>query len=83
VYDAAGVKHRKIVNDQTVTPDRVSTTYYIAGMLYENDTLKLVNDEEEGRIRMDYAGGTPTQTYDYFVQDHLGNVRMVLTEHNS
>ncbi|MCK7553476.1 hypothetical protein MKQ70_00035 [Chitinophaga sedimenti] len=82
VYDAAGVKHRKIVNDQTVTPAKITTTDYIAGMIYEDDVLKLVN-HEEGRIRMDYAGGTPTQTYDYFVKDHLGNVRMVLTEHSN
>lgn len=81
VYDAAGIKHRKIVNDQTVTPAKISTTDYIAGMIYEDDALKLIN-HEEGRIRMDFAGSTPTQTYDYFVKDHLGNVRMVLTEHN-
>jgi RHS repeat-associated protein len=37
---------------------------------------------EEGRIRLDYPNvGQPAQyTYDYFVKDHLGNVRAVLTE---
>jgi len=41
--------------------------------------------QEEGRIRALYANAatpsTPTgMAYDYFIKDHLGNVRMVLTD---
>ncbi|MCO5239981.1 MAG: RHS repeat-associated core domain-containing protein [Chitinophagaceae bacterium] len=47
------------------------------------DRLQLVN-HEEGRIRAVYDPSDPgTLTgfaYDYFIKDHLGNVRMVLTE---
>ncbi|MGN6440190.1 MAG: DUF6443 domain-containing protein [Agriterribacter sp.] len=48
------------------------------------DKLQLIG-HEEGRIRPLYTNGTtpntPTGfTYDYFIKDHLGNVRMVLTE---
>lgn len=48
------------------------------------DKLQLLG-QEEGRIRPLYTNGgapnTPTGfTYDYFIKDHLGNVRMVLTE---
>jgi hypothetical protein len=37
---------------------------------------------EEGRIRFKPAAGSEAASlqYDYFIKDHLGNVRMVLTE---
>jgi hypothetical protein len=37
---------------------------------------------EDGRARLSNAaaGQTPAFTYDYYIKDHLGNVRMVLTE---
>ncbi|UYQ95513.1 DUF6443 domain-containing protein [Chitinophaga horti] len=79
VYDAAGVKHAKLVLDSTGGVVRHHRTDYISGMVYENDTLRLVS-HEEGRIRADYTGGTRSFIYDYFVKDHLGSVRQVLTE---
>ncbi|UYQ91124.1 DUF6443 domain-containing protein [Chitinophaga horti] len=82
VYDALGVKHRKIVTDSTQPIVKENKTDYIGGFVYENDTLKLVS-HEEGRIRLDYAGTSPAYTYDYFVKDHLGNVRQVLTERST
>ncbi|CAL1516428.1 hypothetical protein MMC2321_00150 [Chitinophaga sp. MM2321] len=79
-YDAAGTKLRKIVTDNTVTPAKVTTTDYIGGFVYQNDTLQFAG-HEEGRIRAIFKPGFPVgYKYDYFVKDHLGNVRMVLTE---
>ena len=78
VYDAAGNKLQKIVQE-TSKPDKVTT--YIAGMVYENDVLQFAG-QEEGRIRFKPAAGANTAdfAYDYFIKDHLGNVRMVLTD---
>ncbi|MBO9154095.1 DUF6443 domain-containing protein [Chitinophaga sp. GCM10012297] len=79
-YDAAGVKHRKTVTDSTVSPVKITTTDYIGGFVYEQDSLRFVS-HEEGRIRAAYKTGQPVAYfYDYFLKDHLGNIRMVLTE---
>ncbi|NII27332.1 hypothetical protein HB364_19740 [Pseudoflavitalea sp. X16] len=80
-YDAAGVKHRKRVQE-TGKPDKV--TLYMAGFVYENDTLQFLG-HEEGRLRyvkQRFLNGDSAYRfqYDYFLKDHLGNVRMVLTE---
>ncbi len=84
IYDGLGNKLRKIVYDSTVYPTKVTTTTYLAGAVYENDTLQFIG-HEEGRLRLakrtfiNGAIGNQFQ-YDYFLKDHLGNVRMVLTE---
>jgi len=79
VYDASGNKLKKIITDSTVSPVKITTTLYIAGNIYENDVLQFTVSEE-GRIRFTLKS-TPDSsfTYDYFLKDHLGNVRMVLT----
>ncbi len=79
-YDAAGIKHRKTVQEQVGASTKTTITDYIAGNIYQGDTLQQIG-HEEGRIRAMYATGQPVRYYyDYFVKDHLGNVRMVLTE---
>ncbi|UYQ94805.1 RHS repeat-associated core domain-containing protein [Chitinophaga horti] len=75
LYDASGVKHRKTVVDQTSSPHKTKVTDYLSGAVYENDTLQFLA-HEEGRLRPQDG----SYIYDYFVKDHLGNVRMVLTE---
>ncbi len=47
----------------------------------KNDVLQFM-PMEEGRIRplRDANGAITSFTFDYFIKDHLGNVRMVLTE---
>lgn len=81
-YDASGTQLRRQVKDDDGT---VKDYLYINGFVYLNDTLQYVL-QEEGRIR--YAQKKNSMTgavyyafeYDYFIRDHLGNVRTVLTE---
>jgi RHS repeat-associated protein len=72
VYDASGKKLKKITTEGSKT----TTTLYLFGN-YVNDTLQYL-PQEEGRVRFDTS--KQALHYDYFVKDHLGNVRMVLTE---
>lgn len=77
VYDANGSKLKKIIKE-TGQPDK--TTTYMFGT-YENDVLQFLA-QEEGRIRplRNEDGDIIDYAYDYMLRDHLGNVRMVLTE---
>ena len=79
-YDAAGIKLKKT----TVEGTKTTTTLYIGNFVYQNDTLQFIS-HEEGRTRWTlhkYLNGTTGYgfEYDYFLRDHLGNVRMVLTQ---
>ena len=80
VYDASGAKLKKIVYDEAT--DITRTTLYMFG-IYEQDTLQFLS-HEEGRIRaITTSGDNGDETeffYDYFLKDHLGNIRMTLTE---
>jgi RHS repeat-associated protein len=80
-YDANGNKLRKIVTDNSTSSARTTTTDYLGGsIVYRNDSLELVS-HEEGRIRPIYQTGQPVKYYyDFFLKDHLDNVRVVLTE---
>jgi RHS repeat-associated protein len=96
IYDAAGGKLKKMVVDKSVAGKTITiTTSYVGGLVYESKTTSPANtpnddytdklqliSHEEGRIRYVAAQGTTAAHYefDYFVKDHLGNVRMVLTE---
>lgn len=77
IYDATGNKLQK----KTVEGTNSTITDYIGGFIYEikntNAPTLQFFAHEEGRVREDNAGGF---VYDYFIKDHLGNVRMVLTE---
>ena len=75
-YDATGNKLKKVTTDSTVSPAKITTTLYLSGN-YVNDTLQFIS-HEEGRIR--YDSTKKSLVYDYFLKDHLGNIRMVLTE---
>ena len=74
VYDALGNKLKKI----TTEGSKVTTTLYLFGN-YVNDTLQYL-PQEEGRIR--YNPDSARFENDYFIKDHLGNVRLVLTDAN-
>lgn len=77
VYDNAGTKLKKTVTEGSI----VKTILYLNGFLYENDTVQLLL-HEEGRIRLTKNTSNVYNGYafDYFEKDHLGNVRVVLTE---
>lgn len=72
-YDAAGNKLKKVTTEGST----VTTTLYTAGVVYVNDVLQFL-PQEEGRIRFNSSNNS--LQYDYFLKDHLGNIRMVLTE---
>lgn len=73
VYDATGNKLGKIITEGS----NVTTSLFIDGHEFKNDTLQHMT-MEEGQIRMQVSDAK--MQYDYYLKDHLGNVRMVLTE---
>ena len=77
-YDAAGNKLKKRVVEVS-QPEK--TTLYLGAAIYENDELQFIA-HPEGRTRFIKAEGSNPAKFedDYFIKDHLGNVRMVLTE---
>ncbi|MBO9571017.1 MAG: hypothetical protein J7497_02225, partial [Chitinophagaceae bacterium] len=81
-YDNAGTKWKKVVDDSTVNPVKTTTWLYMKNFVYKNDTIEYFA-HEEGRGRYDSTQTTGEATkfdFDYFLKDHLGSVRMVLTE---
>jgi RHS repeat-associated protein len=92
IYDATGTKLKKTTLDSAGNVQTVNT--YIGPFQYQGaqsmtsgitpvDTLKFFG-HEEGRVRVeaDPTGGQSVTSYeyDYFLKDHLGNTRMVLTD---
>jgi hypothetical protein len=84
-YDAAGNKLEKLVNEPASAANqqvaKETGTVYLADFVYENNKLQFFG-QEEGRVRkvIDPDNQAASWVYDYFVKDHLGNVRMVLTD---
>ncbi|MCK5676953.1 MAG: hypothetical protein KAH72_00550 [Flavobacteriaceae bacterium] len=68
IYDAAGVKLKKIVTENS----NITIKDYAGNYVYENDQLQFFN-HAEGYTTPDGSGG-----FDYVYQylDHLGNVRI-------
>ncbi|MET3020874.1 DUF6443 domain-containing protein [Flavobacterium hydatis] len=64
VYDATGVKQRKVVSTGT-------TTDYAGSFIYENNTLQFFS-QPEGYV----SNNSGTFEYIYQYKDHLGNVRL-------
>ena len=97
VYDAAGVKRqitRKVANrdmnysywslEEPAATDFISNqtvaTDYIGNKVYVNNQLKYVLTEEG---YMEKAQGSNTFTANYYVNDHLGNHRVVLNSYGN
>lgn len=80
LYTALGNKLRKTVTDNTVPGGKVIVTDYLGGSVYQEDSLQFIS-HEEGRIRPVFVTGQPVSyVFDYFLKDHLGNIRVVLTD---
>ncbi|MDE1191737.1 MAG: RHS repeat-associated core domain-containing protein [Arachidicoccus sp.] len=86
LYDAGGAELQKKVTTATT----VTTTTYIGAAVYQQsslngasvvDTLQFFG-MEEGRVRPAYNAqlNTTYWAYDYFLSDHLGNTRMIITD---
>ncbi|MBX7125127.1 MAG: hypothetical protein K1X47_05505 [Cyclobacteriaceae bacterium] len=74
-YDALGAKLKQQVFGSTP-----KTTDYIGEFIYENNALQYVL-HDEGRIVADNSPGAPRPwEYQYFLKDHLGNVRVTFSE---
>jgi len=71
------IKLQKRTIDNTVSLTVPKITTYIGGAVYLNDTLQFFGTPE-GRV-MSNADGTGW-VYDYFLKDHLGNTRMMITD---
>ena len=82
-------------NGTSYTTNITTLTTYIGGFVYQSKTYSIASlapineaealqlfSHEEGRVRFKPAVGTAPATFafDYFIKDHLGNVRMVITD---
>lgn len=86
IYDAIGNKLQKRTEEAASStgnaPSQTTITDYAGGAMYQNNVLQFLA-HEEGRIRPLRNSQTNIPSgyaFDYFLKDHLGNVRMVLTD---
>jgi RHS repeat-associated protein len=68
IYDATGVKLKKIVSTGT-------NTEYAGNFIYENGNLQFFS-HPEGYVDADLSYKYPTFDYVYQYKDHLGNIRL-------
>jgi len=85
IYDAAGNKLQKTVTNKTISPNIVTNYFYAGDFVYRNDTLEYIL-HPEGRLRPQSVDvnqplsiSNLKYVYDYFMKDHLGSVRAVLS----
>ncbi len=71
IYDAAGVKQKKIVTEGST----MVTTEYAGNYIYKNGSLEFFN-HAEGYVEKIADG----YTYVYQYKDHLGNIRLSYTD---
>ncbi len=91
-YNAAGLRLKKQVFIRA--SHTTITSFYLSGFVYETkqqdstviyNTKLLFCGHEEGRIRALYDSLNRPDSitgfaYDYFIKDHLGNIRVVITD---
>jgi RHS repeat-associated protein len=80
VYDAAGNRLQKRIYDGS---GLIETWDYISDFVYKNNVLQyILNEEGRSRPEVVTTGAQSGQTkfvYDYFIKDHLGNVRSTIS----
>jgi RHS repeat-associated protein len=83
-YDATGNKLKKTTYETAI--NKTVNTFYAGGMVYTEDEPQLIM-QDEGRIRpvkintaQPFTAANLKYVYDYFLKDHLGNTRAVVTE---
>ncbi len=74
IYDATGVKQKKIVSSG-------ATTEYAGNYIYENGTLKMFS-HAEGYVEPVTLGRVSEFNYVYQYKDHLGNIRLTYMDKN-
>ena len=75
IYDAAGMKLKKVVNG--------TTTEYAGNYIYENNVLQFFN-HPEGYVKVENVTSSAVEmSYVYQYKDHLGNVRLSYTDSNN
>jgi RHS repeat-associated protein len=89
IYDAAGNKLQKKVHDETNAQKPDKTTEYMGAFNYDDNELQFISHEEgrfrrkpEETITLANGGSYTWPAYfvsDYFIKDHLGNVRAIYT----
>ncbi|MEL7249611.1 MAG: RHS repeat-associated core domain-containing protein, partial [Bacteroidota bacterium] len=81
IYDASGHKLRQVFENS----DNIDITLdYVSGLEYRNGNLEAVN-HEEGRIYFPRSltdEPAASAFREYFIQDHLGNTRLVIGDRN-
>ncbi|MGZ5246987.1 MAG: RHS repeat-associated core domain-containing protein, partial [Flavitalea sp.] len=82
IYDASGNKLKKVVVEGSTT----KTTTYLGSFVFEKinngPDLLLHFGHEEGRVRVkrNTSNNIAGFHFDYFLKDHLGSLRMILTD---
>ncbi|MFA6059606.1 MAG: DUF6443 domain-containing protein [Taibaiella sp.] len=81
IYDATGKRLQKRIDSTSANPGPDEVYDYIGNFVYKNNVLQYITNEE-GRARPVANQETNFNTkfvYDYFIKDHLGNVRSTVT----
>lgn len=75
LYNAAGVKLKKTVTNNAVSPATVTTTDYLGDYQYV-DTILEFFPTSEGYVKHTVSEGTSYYNYVFQYKDHLGNNRL-------
>ncbi len=75
VYTAGGEKLEELMIPATGSPEK---TTYTGTAIYVNDVINNIL-HSEGKARRVGTGNPVSYAYDFFVKDHLGNVRSLVT----